>query len=45
MTSPPQVSELIEKLFSTKVDRRENIDDIDIGGFVLKIEDKSLMQV
>ena len=35
-----QVSELIEKLFSTKVDLRENIDESIIGGFVLKIEDK-----
>jgi len=35
-----QVSELIEKLFSTKVDLKENIDESIIGGFVLKIEDK-----
>jgi F-type H+-transporting ATPase subunit delta len=34
-----QVSELIEKLFKTKVDLKDNIDDSIIGGFVLKIED------
>jgi len=34
-----QVSDLIEKLFKTKVDLKENIDDSIIGGFILKIED------
>jgi len=34
-----QVSDLIEKLFRTKVDLTENIDDSIIGGFILKVED------
>jgi len=34
-----QVSDMIEDLFKTKVDLRENIDETIIGGFVLKIED------
>ena len=34
-----QVSDLIEKIFKTKVDLKENIDDSIIGGFILKVED------
>jgi F-type H+-transporting ATPase subunit delta len=34
-----QVSNLIEKIFKTKVDLKENIDDSIIGGFILKVED------
>jgi F-type H+-transporting ATPase subunit delta len=34
-----QVSGLIEKIFKTKVDLKENIDDSIIGGFILKVED------
>jgi len=34
-----QVSALIEKLFSTKVDLKENIDDSIIGGFILRVDD------
>jgi len=34
-----QVSGLIEKLFNTKVDLKENIDESVIGGFILKVED------
>jgi F-type H+-transporting ATPase subunit delta len=34
-----QVSDLIENLFKTKADLKENIDDSIIGGFVLKIDD------
>jgi len=34
-----QVSGLIETIFKTKVDLKENIDDSIIGGFILKVED------
>lgn len=34
-----QVSDLIEELFKTKVDLKENIDDTIIGGFILRVED------
>ena len=34
-----QVSDLIVKIFKTKVDLKENIDDSIIGGFILKVED------
>ncbi len=34
-----QVSGLIETLFETKVDLKENIDDSIIGGFILKVDD------
>lgn len=34
-----QVSGLIKKIFKTKVDLKENIDDSIIGGFILKVED------
>ena len=34
-----QISDLIEKLFKTKVDLKENIDESIIGGFILKVED------
>jgi F-type H+-transporting ATPase subunit delta len=34
-----QVSGLIEKLYKTKVDLKENIDDTIIGGFILKVDD------
>ncbi len=34
-----QVSALIEKIFKTKVDLKENIDELIIGGFILKVED------
>lgn len=34
-----QISGLIEKLFKTKVDLKENIDDTIIGGFILKVDD------
>jgi F-type H+-transporting ATPase subunit delta len=34
-----QVSALIEKIFKTKVDLKENIDESIIGGFILKVED------
>jgi len=34
-----QVSALIEKLFRTKVDLKENIDDSIIGGFILRVDD------
>jgi F-type H+-transporting ATPase subunit delta len=34
-----QVSVLIEKIFKTKVDLKENIDELIIGGFILKVED------
>ena len=34
-----QVSSLIEKLFNTRVDLKENIDESIIGGFILKVDD------
>jgi F-type H+-transporting ATPase subunit delta len=34
-----KVSDLIEKLFDTRVDLKENIDESIIGGFILKVED------
>jgi F-type H+-transporting ATPase subunit delta len=34
-----QVSELIKRVFKTKVDLKENIDESIIGGFILKVED------
>ena len=34
-----QVSSLIEKLFKTRVDLKENIDESIIGGFILKVDD------
>ena len=34
-----QVSGLIEKLFNTKVDLKENIDDSIVGGYILKVDD------
>jgi F-type H+-transporting ATPase subunit delta len=34
-----QVSGFIEKLFKTKVDLKENIDDSIVGGFILKVDD------
>jgi len=34
-----QVSDLIENLFKTKVDLKENIDETIIGGFILKVDD------
>ncbi len=34
-----QISDLIEKVFKTKVDLKENIDDSIIGGFILKVDD------
>jgi F-type H+-transporting ATPase subunit delta len=34
-----QVTGMIEDLFKTKVDMKENIDEAIIGGFILKIED------
>jgi F-type H+-transporting ATPase subunit delta len=34
-----QVTGLIKKIFKTKVDLKENIDDSIIGGFILKVED------
>ncbi|NTV84264.1 MAG: hypothetical protein HGA23_08200 [Bacteroidales bacterium] len=34
-----QVSSLIEKLFNTRVDLKENIDESIIGGFILRVED------
>jgi F-type H+-transporting ATPase subunit delta len=34
-----QISGLIGKLFKTKVDLKENVDDSIIGGFILKVED------
>jgi len=34
-----QVSALIEKVFRTRVDLKENIDESIIGGFILRVED------
>lgn len=34
-----QVEEIIEKMFSTKVDMKTNVDESIIGGFILKVED------